>query len=91
MKATTERIKIKVNVTPIYKEIEVSFPYYVKDGCVLIKFFDKTKGIMVTDYSFSKNIQYMQMPEHWITFEPTTEDTFNMVFDKVMNFLIKHK
>ena len=93
MKATTEKIKVKVkvNVAPKYKEVEVSFPYYVKDGCTAIKFFDKRKGIMVTDYSFSKNIQYMQMPEDWLAYKPTTEEVFNKAFDKVMNFLIKNK
>ena len=91
MKATTEKIKVKVNVAPKYKEVEVSFPYYVKDGCVLVKFFDKRKGIMVTDYGFSKQIQYMDMPEDWLTFKPTTEAVFNKAFDKVMNFLIKNK
>lgn len=87
----TEKIKVKVNVTPKYKEVEVSFPYYVKDGCTVIKFFDRRKGIMVADYSFSKQIQYMQMPEDWIAYKPTTEEVFNKAFDKVMNFLIKNK
>ena len=89
MKATTEKIKVKVNVAPKYKEVEVSFPYYVKDECTLIKFFDRRKGLMVNDYSFSKNIQYMEMPENWIMFKPTTEAIFNKAFDKVMNNLIK--
>ena len=87
--ATTEKIKVKVNVAPKYKEVEVSFPYYVKDECTLIKFFDRRKGLMVNDYSFSKNIQYMEMPENWIMFKPTTEAIFNKAFDKVMNNLIK--
>ena len=91
MKATTEKIKVKVNVAPRYKEVEISFPYYVKDGCTAIKFFDRRKGIMVTDYSFSKNIQYLEMPEDWIAYKPTTEAVFNKAFDKVMNFLIKNK
>ncbi|HBT85741.1 MAG TPA: hypothetical protein DEB12_07520 [Porphyromonadaceae bacterium] len=91
MDAKAEKIKIKVNVSPRYKEIEVSFPYYVKDGFVLVKFFDRNKGIMVADYGFSKHIQYMDMPEDWITFKPTTEAVFNKAFDKVMNFLTKHK
>lgn len=91
MEAKTEKIKVKVNVAPKYKEVEVSFPYYVQDGCVFIKFFERNKGIMISDYPFLKQIQYMDMPEDWITFKPITEDTFNMVFDKVMNFLIKNK
>ena len=89
MKAKAEKIKIKVNVAPRYKEIEVSFPYYVEDGFVLVKFFDRNKGIMVADYGFSKQIQYMDMPENWLSFKPTTEAVFNNAFDKVMNFLIK--
>ena len=89
MEATTEKIKVKVNVAPKYKEVEVSFPYYVKDGFVLVKFFDRNKGLMVTDYDFSKQVQYMQMPESWLAFKPTTEAVFNKAFDKVMNDLIK--
>ena len=86
--ATTEKIKVKVNVAPKYKELEISFPYYVKDGCTLIKFFDRNKGIMVADYDFSKQIQYIDMPESWLAFKPTTEDTFNKAFNKVMTALI---
>ena len=89
MDAKAEKIKIKVNVAPRYKEVEVSFPYYVKDGCVLIKFFDRRKGLMVTDYDFSKQVQYMQMPESWLAFDPITEEEFNAKFKEVMNFLIK--
>ena len=89
MKAKTEKIKVKVNVAPKYKEVEVSFPYYVKGEYILIKFFDRRKGIMVADYDFSKQIQYMDMPENWLAFKPTTEAVFNEAFDKVMNNLIK--
>ena len=88
METTTEKIKIKVNVAPRYKEIEISFPYYVKDGCTAIKFFDRNKGIMVADYPFSKQIQYMDMPEDWITFGPITEEEFNAKFNEVMTALI---
>jgi hypothetical protein len=87
MAAKTEKIKIKVNVAPKYKEVEVSFPYYVKDGCVLIKFFDRKKGIMVADYGFSKHIQYMNMPEEWLSFKPTTKEEFNAKFKEVMTAL----
>ena len=87
MKATTEKIKVKVNVAPKYNELEVSFPYGGKDGCVLVKFFDKRKGIMVTDYGFSKQIQYMDMPEDWLTFNPITEEEFNAKFNEVMTDL----
>ena len=89
MEAKTEKIKIKVNVTPRYKEVEVSFPYYVKDGSTAIKFFDRRKGIMVANYPFSKQIQYMDMPENWLAYEPTTEDEFNAKFKEVMDNLIK--
>ena len=89
MEATTEKIKVKVNVAPRYKEVEVSFPYFVKDGCTVIKFFDRRKGLMVTDYDFSKSIQYMPMPEDWLAYKPTTEAVFNKAFNKVMSNLIK--
>ena len=90
MAAKTEKIKVTVTTEEV-KELEISFPYYVKDGYVFIKFFDRNKGIMVADYGFSKQIQYMDMPERWLTFKPTTEAVFNKAFDKVMNFLIKNK
>lgn len=88
MTTKTEKIKVKVNVAPKYKEIEISFPYYVKDGCVLIKFFDRSEGIMVADYGFSKQIQYMAMPENWIAYDPITEEEFNAKFKEVMTALI---
>ena len=88
---TTEKIKVKVNVAPKYKEIEVSFPYYVEDEFVLVKFFDRNNGIMVADYGFSKHIQYMDMPEEWLSFKPTTEEKFNLKFNDVMNSLINIK
>lgn len=88
MEAKTEKIRVKVNVAPKYKEVEVSFPYYVKDNCTVIKFFDRSKGIMVTDYSFSKQIQYMDMPESWLAYKPTTEEEFNAKFNEVMTALI---
>lgn len=87
MGAKKEKIKISVTKTEI-KEISISFPYYVKDKYSVIKFFDRVKGIMVADYGFSKNIQYMDIPEDWITFEPTTEEEFNAKFNEVMNTLI---
>ena len=89
MEAKTEKIKVTVKHEEI-KELEIRFPYYVKsdNGCVLIKFFDRRKGIMVTDYSFSKSIEYMQMPEGWITYKPTTEEEFNEKFNEVINALI---
>ncbi len=90
MEAKTEKIKVTVRHEEV-KELKVSFPYYVKDEFVVIKFFDRRKGIMVADYSLSKGIRYMQMPEDWLAYEPTTEAVFNKAFDKVMNFLIKNK
>ena len=86
--AKTEKIKVTVTTEEV-KELEISFPYYVQDGCVFIKFFERNKGIMISDYPFFKQIQYMDMPEDWITFKPTTEAVFNKAFDKVMNNLIK--
>lgn len=86
MKAKTEKIKVTITSKEV-KEIEITFPYYVKDGCVLIKFFDMSEGIMVADYGFSKQIQYMAMPENWIAFKPTTEEEFNAKFNEVMNDL----
>lgn len=86
-KAKTEKIKVTVRREEV-KEVEVSFPYYVKDEFVVIKFFDKNKGLMVADYGFSKHIQYMDMPENWLTFDPITEEEFNAKFKEVMNDLI---
>ena len=91
MESRTEKIKVKVNVAPKYKEVEVSFPYYVKDEYLLVKFFDRNKGIMVADYGFSKHIQYMDMPENWLAYEPTTEEEFNAKFNEVITALIEKK
>jgi len=85
--AKTEKIKVTVRHEEV-KELEVSFPYYVKDEFVVIKFFDRRKGIMVADYGFSKYIQYMDMPEDWIAYKPTTEEEFNEKFNEVVNALI---
>lgn len=87
MKAKTEKIKVTVSREEV-KELEVSFPYYVKDEYILVKFFDRNKGIMVADYGFSKDIQYMYMPENWLAYEPTTEEEFNAKFKEVMTALI---
>ena len=88
MEVKIEKIRVTVSREEV-KELEISFPYYVKDGCVFIKFFDRNKGIMVADYSFSKQIQYMDMPEEWLSFKPTTKEEFNEKFNEVMNDLIK--
>lgn len=85
MKARTEKIKVSET---IIKEISISFPYCVEEGCVMIKFFDRKKGIMVADYPFSKQVQYMEMPDRWLGFKPTTEEKFNAKFKEVMNTLI---
>lgn len=86
----TEKIKVTVKHEEV-KELEISFPYYVKDEFVVIKFFDRRKGLMVADYGLSKNIQYMDMPENWLTFDPATEEEFNAKFNYVMNALIDIK
>ena len=88
MEVKKEKIRVTVTTEEV-KELEISFPYYVKDKYTVIKFFDRRKGLMVTDYDFSKQIQYMDMPENWLSFKPTTEAVFNKAFDKVMNDLIK--
>lgn len=87
MKATTEKIRVTVTTKEV-KELEISFPYYVKDKYTVIKFFDRNKGIMVSDYGFSKEIQYMEMPENWLAFDPITEEEFNEQFNEVMTALI---
>jgi hypothetical protein len=87
MEAKTEKIRVTVTTEEV-KELEISFPYYVKDGYTVIKFFDRRKGIMVADYDFSKQIQYMDMPEEWLLFKPTTKEIFNAKFNEVMTALI---
>lgn len=86
MEAKTKKIRVTVSREET-KELEISFPYFVKNGGNVIKFFDKKKGVIVTDYSFSKGVEWIDMPEEWLSFKPTTEDTFNKAFDKVMDFL----
>ena len=90
MKTTKKTAKIKVTVThEEVKEMEISFPYFVNDGAYYCKFISKDKAITVTDYSFSKAIEYRHVPESWIANEPITEEEFNAKFNEVMNDLIK--
>ena len=90
MKTTTEKIKVKVNVAPRYKELEISFPYYVKDDGLYCKFFNRSGAMLISDYSFKKQIEYSDFgtPENWLAFDPTTEEEFNAKFKEVMTALI---
>ena len=88
--ATTEKIKVKVNVAPRYKEIEISFPYYVKDEGMWCKFFSRSVAMWISDFPFTKQIEYSScgVPEAWLINKEISEEEFNEKFKEVMNFLI---
>jgi hypothetical protein len=89
MEAKTEKIKVTVNTEEV-KELEISFPYYVKDGGLCCKFFNRSVAIWVSEYGFKSAIEYSNgaVPESWITFQPITESEFNEQFNEVMTALI---
>ena len=89
MKAKTTKIKVTVTHEEV-KELEISFPYYTKDSGLYCKFLSKDRAITVTDYRFSKAIDYLSdiVPESWITNDPIAEEEFNQKFNEVMNALI---
>lgn len=88
MKAKKEKIKVTVTTEEV-KELEISFPYYTKDQGVWCKFFNRSAGMWISDYSFKKQIEYSDfgIPEYWLAFDPTTENEFNEKFNEVMNAL----
>lgn len=86
----TEKIKVTVN-TAEAKELEISFPYYVKDDAYYCKFLRRDRGVMIADYSFSKTINYGYVPENWLIYESISEEEFNEKFNEVMNNLINIK
>lgn len=85
----TEKIRVTVTTEEV-RELEISFPYYTKDRGVWCKFFSRSEAILVSDYSFKKQIEYSNcgVPEDWLTFDPITEEEFNAKFNEVMNTLI---
>ena len=89
MKAKTTKIKVTVTSKEV-KELEVTFPYYTRNNSLYCKFLSENKVIIVTDYPFSRSIDYSNgvVPESWITNDPITEEEFNQKFNEVMNALI---
>ena len=90
MEAKTEKIKVTLTAAEV-KELEVSFPYYVKDGAYYCKFLRRDRGVMIVDYSFSKAINYGYVPENWLIYESISEEEFNSKFNEVMNSLVNIK
>jgi len=89
MEAKTEKIKVTVNTTEV-KELEISFPYYVKDDGLYCKFFSRSVAMWVSKYGFKSAIEYSKfgVPENWLAFDPITEEEFNEQFNEVMTALI---
>mgnify|MGYP001019029228 CR=1 FL=1 len=84
--------KIKVTVTrEEVKELEISFPYYTKDGAYYCKFLSKDTAMWVVDFPFKKQIEYSiyGIPDSWITKDTITEEEFNTKFNEVINSLIE--
>lgn len=90
MEAKTEKIKVTVTTEDV-KELEISFPYYVKNGGLYCKFFSKDAALLVSDYIFKRAIEYSTsgVPDSWIANEPITEEEFNAKLNEVMYVLIK--
>jgi hypothetical protein len=89
MKAKTEKIRVTLNREEV-RELEISFPYYVKDDGLYCKFFNRSVAIWVSEYGFKSAIEYSNgaVPESWIAFQPITEREFNEQFNEVMTALI---
>ena len=92
MEAKKEKIRVTVNREEA-RELEISFPYYVKDDGLYCKFFNRSVAMWVSEYVFKSAIEYSNcgVPENWLTFNPTTEEEFNEKFNEVMNSLINIK
>ena len=92
MKKETKKIKL---MTTEQKEVEldISFPYFTKNGGFYCCFLSIEKVIWVVDYSFKKQIEYSNcgVPESWLTYQKTTEEEFNAKFNEVLNALIDVK
>lgn len=89
MEAKTEKIKVTVTTEEV-KELEISFPYYTKNGGLYCKFSSKDKAILVSEYRFKRSIEHSTFgtPENWLAFDPITEEEFNAKFNEVMTTLI---
>ena len=92
MEAKKEKIKVTVSREEV-RELEISFPYYVKDNGLYCKFFSRSVAMWISDYSFKKQIEhsYCGVPEDWLAFDPITEEEFNAKFNEVINSLINIK
>ena len=92
MEATKEKIRVTVNTEEV-KELEISFPYYVKDDGLYCKFFNRSVAMWVSEYVFKSAIEYSNgaVPESWLTFDPITEEDFNEKFNEVMIALKEKK
>lgn len=92
MKAKTEKIRVTVSREEL-RELDISFPYFVKNGGLYCKFLSRSVAMWVADYSFKKQIEYSDcgVPELWLTFDPITEEEFNTKFNEVMTVLIDIK
>ena len=88
MEAKTGKIKVTVTTEEV-KELEIRFPYYVRDRDLYCKFLRKDEAIWVYDFGFDRAIEHSTLfPDSWLTFDPITEEEFNAKFNEVMNALI---
>ena len=88
MKEKVQKIRVTLNREEV-RELEISFPYYVKDDGLYCKFFNRSVAIWVSGYGFKSAIEYSNgaVPESWITFQPITESEFNAKFKEIMTAL----
>ncbi len=89
MEAKKEKIRVTVSREEV-KELEISFPYYTKNGGLYCKFLSKDEAMWVCEYGFKRSIEHSKfgVPENWLAFDPITEEEFNAKFKEVMTALI---
>ena len=88
MEAKKEKIRVTVKREEV-KELEISFPYYTKNGGMYCKFFSIDKAILVCDYGFDRSVNWSNgcIPDSWLLGDPITEEEFNKKFVEVMTTL----
>ena len=89
MEAKTEKIRVTVSREEV-KELEISFPYYTKNGGIYCKFLSKGETMCVNEYGFKRSIEHSTFatPDSWLAFDPISEEEFNTKFNEVMTALI---
>ena len=81
----TMMTKITVNRT-IEVEINVEFPFYVKNSISVLRFDNKREGICITNSKMKEitdGIEYGYWPESFLLWERATKEEFEFAFKEV--------